>query len=622
MEFFAIFVQAPKNKHYMGLVTAKEVAKAINAEKYGVLGTFSGWLLMKVLKISTLNKIYDRNKHLSDVEFLNAILDELEIKFEIPEEDLKRLPKDGAYITISNHPLGGIDGVLLLKLMLEREPDFKIIANFLLHRIEPLKPYIMPVNPFETHKDAKSSVVGIKETLRHLSDGKPLGMFPAGEVSTYRDGKLVVDKPWEEGAIKVIRKAQVPVIPIYFHAKNSRLFYLLSKINDTIRTAKLPSELFSQKDRVIKVRIGKPISVNEQNEHSTIEEYSEFLRKKTYMLANAFEKEAPFLATPTLKLPKNPKQIATAANKEKMIAEVAALRKTDSRLTQSKNYEVFFTQATKIPNILHEIGRLREITFREVGEGTNESLDLDKYDKYYHHMFLWDDDAKQIAGAYRMGLGTEIFPKYGIDGFYLQELFRFEPELFDMMSKSIEMGRAFITSEYQQKPMPLFLLWKGIVHTTLRYPDHKYLIGGVSISNQFSDFSKSLMIEFMKSHYYDPYVAQYVYPKKEFKVKLKDADKDFVFNEAEADLNKFDKIIDEIEPGNLRLPVLIKKYIKQNARVIAFNVDPLFNNAVDGLMYIRIADLPESTVKPVMEEFQAELERRLSEKGELSGDGV
>lgn len=600
----------------MGLVTAKEVAKAINADKYGIFGTFSGWLLMKVLKISTLNKLYDRNKHLKDLDFLNAILDELNIKFEIPEEDLKRLPKDGAYITISNHPLGGIDGILLLKLMLEREPNFKIIANFLLHRIDPMKPYIMPVNPFENHKDAKSSVVGIKETLRHLSDGKPLGMFPAGEVSTYKDGKLVVDKPWEEGAIKVIRKAQVPVVPIYFHAKNSRLFYLLSKIDDTLRTAKLPSELLTQKDRLIKVRIGKPISVAEQNEHETIEEYSDFLRKKTYMLSNAFEKEVPFLQSANLKLPKSPKQIATPANHEKMIVEVNALRKTDCRLLHSKNYEVFFTEAHKIPNILHEIGRLREITFREVGEGTNESLDLDKFDKYYHHMFLWDSETNLIAGAYRMGLGAEIFPKYGIDGFYLQELFRFEPELFDMMHKSIEMGRAFIIKSYQQKPMPLFLLWKGIVHLTLRYPEHKFLIGGVSISNQFSDFSKSLMIEFMKSHYYDPYVAQYIHPKKEFKVKLKDADKDFVFNEAEADLNKFDKIIDEIEPGNLRLPVLIKKYIKQNARVVAFNVDPLFNNAVDGLMYIRIADLPESTVKPVMEEFQAELERKLAEKGE------
>ena len=598
----------------MGLVTAKEVAKAINADKYGVLGTFSGWVLMKVLKISTLNKVYDRNKHLKDVDFLNGILDDLQIKFEIPEEDLKRLPKEGAYITISNHPLGGIDGVLLLKLMLEREPNFKIIANFLLHRIEPLKKYIMPVNPFENHKDAKSSVVGIKETLRHLSDGKPLGMFPAGEVSTYKDGKLMVDKPWEEGAIKVIRKAQVPVVPIYFHAKNSRLFYLLSKISGTFRTAKLPSEVFSQKHRVIKVRIGKPISVSEQNEHATIEEYSEFLRKKTYMLANPFEKESTFLPTPTLKIPKSPKTIVTAANQDKMIKEVDALRSTDCRLLQSKNYEVFFARASKIPNILHEIGRLREITFREVGEGTNEPIDLDKHDQYYHHLFLWDNDANKIAGAYRMGLGSEIYPKYGINGFYLNDLFRFEPELYDMMHKSIEMGRAFIIKEYQQKPMPLFLLWKGIMHTTLRYPEHKFLLGGVSISNQFSDFSKSLMIEFMKSNYYDPYIAQYIHPKKAYKVKLKDADKDFIFDEAESDLNKFDKIIDELEPGSLRLPVLIKKYIKQNAKVVAFNVDPLFNNAVDGLMYIRIADIPESTMKPVMEEFQAELERKLSEK--------
>jgi putative hemolysin len=598
----------------MGLVTAKEIAKVINLDKYGVFGTFSGWLLMKVLKISTLNKMYNRNKHLKEIDFLNGILDDLEIKFEIPEEDFKRLPKDGAYITISNHPLGGVDGILLLKLMLEKEPNFKIIANFLLHRALPMKQYIMPVNPFENHKDAKSSVIGIKETLRHLSDGKPLGMFPAGEVSSYKDGKLMVDKPWEEGAIKVIRKAQVPVVPIYFHAKNSRLFYILSKINPTLRTAKLPSELFSQKDREIHVRIGKPISVAEQNEYQSIEEYSEFLRKKTYMLANPFEKKIKLLSTQHLKTPKSPKTIVTGANQEKMIVEVNALRKADCRLLQSKNYEVFFAAANKIPNVLHEIGRLREITFREVGEGTNESIDIDQYDKYYHHMFLWDEEKQCLAGAYRMGLGSEIYPKYGIEGFYLNTLFRFESEMEEMMSHSIEMGRAFIIKEYQQKPMPLFLLWRGIIHTTLRYPEHKYLLGGVSISNQFSDFSKSLMIEFMKSNYYDPYIAQYIHPKKEFKVRLKDADKDFIFDEAESDLNKFDKIIDELEPGNLRLPVLIKKYIKQNARLVAFNVDPLFNNAVDGLMYIRIADIPESTMKPVMEEFTKELERKLAEK--------
>jgi len=601
-----------------GLVTAKEIAKVINVDKYGFIGTFIGWLLMKLLKISTLNKFYEKHKHLEGIDFLDSILDEFKIKFEIPEEDLKRLPKDGAYITVSNHPLGGIDGILLLKLMLEERHDFKIIANFLLHRIEPMKPYIMPVNPFEDRKDVKSSITGFKNAILHVRHGNPLGIFPAGEVSTYRDGKLVVDRPWEEAAMKLIKKAEVPVVPIYFHAKNSKLFYKLSKISDTFRTAKLPSEVLTQKRRVIKVRIGKPISVADQKEHTTLKAFSEFLRRKTYMLSNSFEDKSKILEniSSTLKTPKIPKRIVTPIAVSIMEKEVEALQEGEFRLLQSKNYEVYLAPADKIPNIIREIGRLREITFREVGEGTNEAIDLDAFDTYYHHMFLWDNESKLIAGAYRMGLGSKIFERYGIDGFYLQDLFRFEPELHKMMSQSIEMGRAFIIKDYQQKPMPLFLLWKGIVHTTLRYPEHKFLIGGVSISNQFSNFSKSLMIEFMKSHYYDPYIAQYVHPKKEFKVKLKDADKDFVFDETEADLNKFDKIIDEVEPGSLRLPVLIKKYIKQNAKVIAFNVDPLFNNAVDGLMYIKIADLPESTVRPVMEEFQAELERRLENKSD------
>lgn len=599
----------------MGLVSAKEVAKAINVDKFGFLGTFMGWSLMKLLNISTLNKMYDEKKHLSDLEFINSLIDGFEIKFEIPEEDLRRIPKTGAFITISNHPLGGIDGILLLKLLLEQRPDFKIIANFLLHRIEPLKPFIMPVNPFEEHKGAKSSIGGFKAAITHLREGHPLGIFPAGEVSTYRDGKLLVDRPWEEAAMKLIKKAEVPVVPIYFHAKNSKLFYRLAKINDTLRTAKLPSELLTQKERLIKVRIGNAISVADQREHESLQQFTNFLRRKTYMLSNAFQKKKLLDNIPkTLKFPKPPKKIAGPIPIEAMEAEIENLRDTDKRLLVSKNYEVFLAEPDTIPYILQEIGRLREITFREVGEGTNNSTDLDKFDSYYYHMFLWDNEARKIAGAYRMGLGSEIFSRFGIDGFYLQDLFRFEPELHEMMSKSIEMGRAFIIKDYQQRPMPLFLLWKGIVHTTLRYPEHRYLIGGVSISNKFSEFSKSLMIEFMKSNYYDPYIAQYINPKKEYKVKLKDADKDFIFDESEADLNKFDKIIDEVEPGSLRLPVLIKKYIKQNAKVIAFNVDPLFNNAVDGLMYIRIADLPESTVKPVMEEFQAELERKYSEK--------
>lgn len=331
----------------MALVTAKEVSQVIGLERFGFWGNLVGWILIRVLRISVINKIYTKNQHKTDLDFLNGVIKDCKIEFEIPEEDLQRIPKEGPFITISNHPLGGIDGVLLLKLLIEKRADYKIIANFLLHRIAPLKPYIMPVNPFENRKDAKSSVAGIKSALIHLREGKPLGIFPAGEVSTYKDGKLNVDKPWEEGAVRLIQKANVPVIPIYFHAKNSRLFYVLSKISDTLRTAKLPSEVISQKNRVIKVRIGKPISVQDQNAYTDIPSFCEFLRKKTYMLANPFEKKNPLISTQKIKIKKPVKKIIPQKNTDLFLQEVDALRANNGRLLESKNYEVFFCRSKR-----------------------------------------------------------------------------------------------------------------------------------------------------------------------------------------------------------------------------------------------------------------------------------
>lgn len=597
----------------MGLITAKELAKAAHLDRFGVVGTFAGWGLLHLLRLAPLNRVYDRNKHLQGVAFLEALLQEFKVHYDVREEDLKKIPKEGPFITISNHPLGGLDGILLLRLLLEQRPDYKVMANFLLARIAPLDPYIIQVNPFENHKDTSSSLMGFKQALAHLKEGKPLGIFPAGEVSTQPSGNIYVDKTWDKSAMKLIKKANVPIIPIYFHAKNSPLFYQLAKQSDLLRTAKLPSELLSQKNKTIGVRIGRPILPKAQEEMEDLYEFSNFLRKKTYLLSNTYEQKKLFKSFASMirvKNNKDPEEVAPAIAPDLLEKEIINLRlQSGTRLLQHKEYEIFLAKAEDIPNILHEIGRLRELTFREVGEGTNLSIDLDEYDAYYRHLFLWESDTKRIIGAYRMGLGSDFFDLYGVNGFYTHSLFRFDPELNTMLRQTIEMGRAFVVGDYQQKPMPLFLLWKGIALTTLHFPEHKYLLGGVSISNQFSDFSKSLMIEFMKSNFYDPYIAQYVKPKKEYKVRLKDADKDFILDETQSDLNKFDKIIDELEPGNLRLPVLIKKYIKQNAKVIAFNVDPLFNNAIDGLMYIRIDDLPESTIKPAIEEFQSQIER-------------
>lgn len=580
----------------MSLISAKEISRFLKIDKFGITGTIIARTLMMLLRLDKVNNLYKRNKHLRKTAFISAILEDLDVQYEVAAEDFKKLPKEGAYITISNHPLGGIDGMLLLKLMLEHTGEYKIFANFLLHKIEPLQPFTIPVNPFEKHKTIRSNSNGIKWAFDHLKNNKPLGIFPAGEVSTHNTNGIIEDKNWDDVTIKFIKRAEVPVVPIYFHARNSNVFYFLSKISDTLRTAQLPSELLSQKKRIIRIRIGNPISVNEQKKYGTLKEYGKFLRMRTYLLGKAlcvnnsfFKKNPPG---------KNPfdhgkiKNIAEVPRKEVIENEIELLRTMKCSLFKTGQYEVFFSDASPIPEILHEIGRLREITFRKIGEGTNNDIDLDHYDIYYHHLLLWDNNAQKIAGAYRIGLGNEIFSKYGINGFYLSRLFDFDDTMHEFISNSLELGRAFVVEEYQRKTMPLLLLWRGVISVTKRFPQYKYMIGSVSISNLLSEFSKSLIVEFLKHNYLDNTKNIFIHPKHEFSILRDNMIEDLVNNYLYNDLETLSDIIAEAELGESRMPILIKKYIHQNAKILSFNVDPDFNNAVDVLTYIKIDDIP------------------------------
>ena len=599
----------------MSLISKNDLVSAAGLGKWGLLKYPIVSAVMRLAKINKVNDLYDKIKDLEGQEFFDKLLEELNVKYLAFQEDLAKIPKTGPFILVSNHPLGALDGVIMCKILTEIRPDFKVMGNFLLTKIKPMEPYVISVNPFEKRKEAYSSVSGMREALKHLSDGGCLGIFPAGEVSNKNNEyNEILDKEWQEPALKLIKKAQVPVVPMYFHAKNSKLFYNVSKIHPDLQTLMIPAEMVNKREKPIKIRIGRPVTPKILNEYETPKELGEFLRKKVYMMKSYFEDRksvAEFLKVKNLNI--SPKEEVVVQNiiDETPLAEILAdrenLRKKDGKMLFSNgDYEVYFTKFDEIPAMMREIGRQRELTFRAVGEGTNLPFDLDEYDKHYHHLILWDNVAQKIAGAYRMALGSEVMKNYGIKGFYTNSLFDFDQELQPFFKKVIEMGRAYISLEYQQKPLPLFLLWRGIVHVCLRNPEHKFLMGGVSISNRFSDFSKSLMIEFMRSHYFDPVVAQYVHPKNDYKVYLSERDKSLFFEGLDDDLNKFDKLIDDFEP-EMRLPVLIKKYIKQNAKVVAFNVDPNFNDAIDGLMYIRISDLPEGTIKPVLEEMSEQL---------------
>lgn len=603
----------------MSLISKNDLIKASGLSKIGFLKNPVASAIMSIAKINEVNKLYNKLKHKEGKDFFDSFVRERNLSYIAFEEDLAKIPKTGPFILVSNHPLGAIDGILMCKILSEVRPDFKVMGNFLLEKIEPMEPYVISVNPFENRKEVHSSSSGMRETLKHLQNGGCVGIFPAGEVSNKNNPyNEILDKEWEKPALKLIKMAKVPVVPMYFHAKNSRIFYQLAKLHPNLQTLMLPAEMMNEREKPIRIRIGRSIAVKAMDDMETTDELGDFLKRKVYMMKSYYEKRKSLaqsinlknlsLKFPLLKEENIVQNIIDETPKEDILNDIRKLKGTDKMFFSNGNYEVYFTSYEEIPSVMREIGRQRELTFRAVGEGSNLPFDLDEYDKHYHHLFLWDSAEEKLVGAYRMALGKEVMKKSGIKGFYTSSLFEFEQDIHPFFKKVIEMGRAYIRQEYQQKPLPLFLLWRGIVHVCLRNPDHKFLMGGVSISNKFSEFSKSLMIEFMRSNYYDSAVAQYITPRNEYKIKLRERDKNLFFDEMESDLNKLDKIIDDLEP-ELRLPVLIKKYIKQNAKVIAFNVDPNFNDAIDGLMYIRISDLPESTIKPVLEEMSEQIRR-------------
>jgi putative hemolysin len=576
----------------MPIVTNIEIADTLGLSKWGTVGTSLSNGLMHMLSISDMNKIYDTYAYLDGLDFINAVLNELGIIIDISHADKNKIPTNKPFIAVANHPLGGIDGLIMLKILMECHPDSMILANFLLCKIKPIAKHICPVNPFETRKQVFQSTLGIRSSLNHLQAGIPLGIFPAGEVA--QKSKLIngqiIDKTWDKSALKLIKKAQVPIVPIYFNAQNSHIFYVMAGIHHNLRTASLPSEVLRSKNKKIQVRIGTPIDPAHIQKDLDITSFGNMIRQQLDILSFFKKRRNKIIGLhhyPFRKVQPIAKQLST----EKVLNDINHMESHGELLFGSGCYKVFFTKIIDKPNLLHEIGRLREITFRNAGEGTMKSLDTDDYDLYYHHLILWDDQNQTIAGAYRLGLGNEIYKKYGISGFYIHELFHLHGAMHDIMSQSIEMGRSFITQAYQQKPSPLYLLWKGIMMLTTLHPSHKYLIGAASISNEFSDCSKAMMTQYLEHHFLDQNLSHYVAPKKNYKYQFNTKQKQVFADIIQKDLSDLDKLICNIEPDGKKIPVLIKKYLKQNAAVLGINVDPSFNNAIDVLMYIDVAKL-------------------------------
>ncbi|MNK13786.1 hypothetical protein D3C87_318780 [compost metagenome] len=583
----------------MKIITTKEFAKATKIDKLGVPGLAA--LLMEMMKLNDINKVFSQNEHFNGLEFVDKILETIGVSIDFDEDDLKSIPKTGGFIAIANHPYGGIEGLALVKLLCTVRPEAKVMVNFILKKIPNLSEFFVAVNPFENVQHT-SSISGLKATFDLLQSGTPIGIFPAGEVSTFSlDKQEITDRIWHPVVGKLIARAKVPVVPIYFHGNNGVLFNILSFIHPTLRTAKLPSEFLNKQGLKIKVRIGKPINIQDISYRNNTNKLLDFLRARTYALGTGLEEEKKMFNPINLfKIKKKPEPVIEETDRNLIVQEIEELE--GFRVWQEKNYEVYIAPTVAIPNVLREIGRLREITFREVGEGTNKKIDLDNYDIYYSHLFIWDKELQNIVGAYRIGKGDEILNTMGRRGFYLSELFKIKEPFYPLLRKGIELGRSWIRKEYQQKPLPLFLLWKGILKYLLDNPQYRYMFGPVSISNNFSKFSKSLIVDYITKNHFDYELAHYVKPKNKFKADLSAIDKDLLIESSES-LKDLDSLISDIENSHIKIPVLLRQYMNLNAKIICFNIDPKFSDCLDGFLVVDMQNIPPEMLEKVGKNF-------------------
>lgn len=573
----------------MPLITADEIARAINIQKLPGLAQ----ILMQITRLNSINRAFDEVHDLQGMDFVDKLLELLGIEIEIDPKDLKKIPSKGAFIAVANHPYGGIEGLILLKLLCSVRPETRLMVNFLLTKITNLEEYFIPVNPFEELKD-RSSVAGILKILHLLSEGVPVAMFPAGEVASFhlREHR-VIDRIWHPGVGRIIKKAQVPVLPVFFKGNNSLLFQVLGLIHPRLRTARLPSELMNKQGKIIKVRIGHPVSRTDLEHFPNAAAVLNYVRSRTYALEMGYDTaKKHFSPRHIFKIWKKQKPVIEPVPENELASEVAGISRF--RICSEGEYEVYLAPSYTLPGILREIGRLREITFREEGEGSGKEIDLDQYDTYYQHLFLWHKNSQCVVGAYRVGNGSEIVKNRGIAGFYISELFKIKPPFIPVMESGLELGRSWIRKEFQNKPLPLFLLWRALLAYILDHPEIRYLFGPVSISNDYAGASKALMVEFIKKNYFDSRFAPYVSPRKKFKVKRQKIKDLTTLADFGNNVKTLDSIIADIDGRQSKIPVLIRQYIGLNGKIAAFNVDPKFSDCLDGLLILDISDVPAS----------------------------
>ena len=540
-------------------------------------------------------------------EFAKDLLGQLEIRFTVTPRDRARIPSSGAAIVAANHPYGIVEGLILTVLLDAIRPDYKLLANVLLSSVDAMAEHTILVNPFGTPEAKIQNRAPLRGCIRWLCGGGLLAMFPSGEVAHLKwTEHAVIEPDWNTTPARLALRAAVPVIPVFIEGTNSLPFHLAGTLHPGLRTIGLLREFLKMRGKNVRVRIGSAISPDVLTQYRTAACATEYLRSRTLFLANRPWREG---RDSRANSPSNAATAVPAIVQARSFSDEIAGLGPRAELARTQEFSVYVAAATQIPHLLEEIGRAREEAFRRVGEGTGKQVDIDWFDQHYFHLFLWSRLDCRLAGAYRMALTQDVLQHFGVRGLYTHTLFRYRPEFFAHMGPAVELGRSFVCPDYQKSYAPLLLLWKGIARFVQRHPEAPVLFGAASISRDYQAASRGLMACYLSERLISD-LASLVKPRRKWREPAAQTDIVKRLAGVAATIEDISLSISDIEEDGKGIPVLIRQYLKAGGKLISFNVDPKFSDAIDALILTDLRGTPLPILERCMgrQEAQAFLE--------------
>ena len=553
------------------------------------------WLAKTIGKLLSLNHLANHyqlrpnrdtekpQEHVDD--FLAYTLQVLnsDLQPENPEA-LEHIPSSGPTIMVANHPLGGLEGVAMTQQLRRIRPDLKVLTNELLARIPEFSDIFIGVDVLSSNAVTKNAQ-GMRQVMKHLAEGGALLIYPAGMVSAISlfDWRIR-DRQWNNMIGKLAKRFKATCVPFYVHGRNSSLFYAAGLIHPRLRTLLLPRELSNKAGRETSLTIGSPIHWKDIQDLPDADSITAYLRTATDLLNRPGQDGQ---ATPDSHRPYG-EITRTADELECLRQDITQL--APFRLITHREFEVYCAPYDKLGRVMHEIAVARERTFRAAGEGTGFDYDSDHFDPHYLHLFVWDNKNQAIVGAYRIGHVDTIIAEHGVKGLYSRSLYQFDEAYIQHFDKAMEVGRSFVSPEYQRHPRALDLLWQGIGNWVAKNPGYHTLFGCVSISKEHSFQARAFLKDsLMQAYQAEPQFLHAVRPLTPLKVRNK-AWSPRVLRSL-SNITLINKLLGQCDPGK-SVPVLIRQYLALNGRLIGFCVNHGFNDSLDGLIMVDLRKTP------------------------------